>query len=756
MIQNPRLKNNYCAKFPDDEIVLLISEKDQVLLTDKMQNLILSEILQNDVSIDDLIENLAGRASSLEVYRAIAILEKKGYIAEASPGVPPEENAFWNGMGIDPNALCEVLKNKRVDLTTIGPVSPDTFFRAFEEIGIQTGKNADIAGIKIILTDDYKRHDFKEINKKALASGQPWMLAKPVGVEIWIGPLFLPNETGCWECLKQRLDINSPLNDFYQAKKGVTKNLHVPIACLPASSRIAADKIAMEMVKWLFFGKNESLESTIVTYDMKSFQASSHTLVKRPQCKACGDPEQEKELVPIVLEKKQKMCRISMGGYREVRFEDTLEKYRHHVSPVTGVMPILRPYHPADGAPIYNYSSGRNIAMRSKTLFWLNQHVRSGNGGKGRTRTQAKVGALCESIERYSLTYHGNESHIQTSFRELGDDGIHPNSCMRYSEKQYKNRDAINRTYTKFYDLIPVPFDESLTMHWTPVYSLTKKKFKYLPSCFCYAQYPAEDDFHLFSYPDCNGAAAGNSPEEAILQGFLELVERDSVALWWYNMLCKPAVDLQSFDDPYFMQLIEYYKSLNRSLYVLDLTTDLNIPAFGAVSHRTDGGSQDIVFGFGAHVDAKIGVERALIELNQILPIANVPEKDRSKGIYRTPDRDFLQWLKTATMENQPYLCPMDNRLLKTALDYPRLCEQNILDSILFCLDATDKQGVETLVLDMTRPDIKLPVFRVFAPGLRHFWKRLDYGRLYDIPVKMGWLDKARKEEKMNPIALFI
>ena len=30
-----------------------------------------------------------------------------------------------------------------------------------------------------------------------------------------------------------------------------------------------------------------------------------------------------------------------------------------------------------------------------------------------------------------------------------------------------------------------------------------------------------------------------------MLQGFLELVERDAVALWWYNRTRQPAVDLE-------------------------------------------------------------------------------------------------------------------------------------------------------------------------------------------------------------------
>ena len=56
---------------------------------------------------------------------------------------------------------------------------------------------------------------------------------------------------------------------------------------------------------------------------------------------------------------------------------------------------------------------------------------------------------------------------------------------------------------------------------------------------------------------------------EAILQGFLELVERGGVALWWYNRLKRPFVALDSFNDPYMAQLQQHYHDQQRALWVL-------------------------------------------------------------------------------------------------------------------------------------------------------------------------------------------
>jgi oxazoline/thiazoline synthase len=58
-------------------------------------------------------------------------------------------------------------------------------------------------------------------------------------------------------------------------------------------------------------------------------------------------------------------------------------------------------------------------------------------------------------------------------------------------------------------------------------------------------------------------------------------------------------------------------------------------------------------------------------------------------------------------------------------------------------------------VLDQTRPDIGLSVVTVIVPGMRHFWRRLAPGRLYDVPVVLGWLPVPLSETQLNPLSIF-
>jgi ribosomal protein S12 methylthiotransferase accessory factor len=60
-------------------------------------------------------------------------------------------------------------------------------------------------------------------------------------------------------------------------------------------------------------------------------------------------------------------------------------------------------------------------------------------------------------------------------------------------------------------------------------------------------------------------------------------------------------------------------------------------------------------------------------------------------------------------------------------------------------------RDLETLIVDLTRPDVGLPVVKVIIPGLRPFWARFAPGRLYDVPSAMGWTAARLSEQELNP-----
>lgn len=258
-----------------------------------------------------------------------------------------------------------------------------------------------------------------------------------------------------------------------------------------------------------------------------------------------------------------------------------------------------------------------------------------------------------------------------------------------------------------------------------------------VPSALVYMHRPFSNE-PSFCSADTNGCAAGRTLPEAILNALLELIERDAVAIWWYNRLRRPAIDLESFGDPTILEIQRAFEQIGHDAYVLDVTTDLGIPAYVAVAPAKDGSQP--YFGSAAHISPRIAALKALSEVSQIWFWS---QQDGAP-------KDLEDWLGTTTTSTAPYLIPTGFA--------PGPAGMTLLpdDAPSFCVNRIELADVEPMYVDLTRPEIGIPVVRAIAPGLRHFWARFAPGRLYDVPLAMGWTGHKLREEDLNPIACMI
>jgi len=674
------------------------------------------------------------------VHYAFNILAERGLIAARHATGDPAAAAFWDRLDVAPAAVAR-LATARLGLLSVGDFAPETALAACAAAGLAAELDADPGAVDLALvfTDDLMAPELPDLFARLRAAGTAALLVRPTGPEILIGPLFVPGGA-CYECLKWRLRLNAPIAEFVRRAEGPASRVSRTRARTGLGDRLAADLAAMEAAKWLC-GAPAGLAG-IRAIDLRDWHSRTHPLTRRPQCPGCGDPLLQADLMsrPVTLDPE------AVPGPTQ------LDAFLRFVDPLTGVVTRLdRPQTGSD--EVHSYTAIFGFGRDARNMQELKNGMLSQASGVGRSADTAKIGAICEAIERYSGMYQGDEPAITAPHAAFDPDtALHPNRCMLYSDSQYRRRAEINARGAAF-DLVPKPFDETAETDWTGVWSLTGQRFRLLPSSYLFFGYPQAPG-GPWCWADSNGCAAGRTRADAIRRGLCELIERDAVALWWYNRLSRPRVDLDSFRNADFDRQRQIYRDLGRDLWVLDVSNDLGVPTVVAVSPLRDRPG-DILLAFGADPDAGAAIDHALNEMNHILP-AVLPENRTPGGDYPYPEPAQKAWWRSSSLEDQPYLRPAEALPARTAADFGAAPEPGEVEAVARLSARIEALGHEVLVLDQTRPDVGVPVVKVIVPGLRHFWSRFAPGRLYDVPVQLGWLAAPRTEDALNPISMFL
>ena len=745
LVELPALVPHLRFRDIGEQQMLLVSESFNTLLHGKLYRSLLP-LLDGRHTREEIVAALEGTHAAADVLAAMVSLSGKGYVVSADHGMDRCRAAYWSSLGASPRWVEQRLAESRIKVEG----DDGRLIRQLEDSGASVG-TVD-PKLTVLVCDDYLAAHLAEVNRRHLETGSPWTLVRPRGMEALFGPIFRADRQGpCWDCLAHRLRSHQEVHNFLRNMAG-EEAAFKPFAAQPAVLEALYGLIAGEIVKWLVLDELAPIREHAIAMNVGTFESSRHRVMRRPQCLACGDEalhRPDRPPVALSLKASPKTHRNS-GGARTVAPEVTLAKYRHLVSPISGVVTWLSRTTAETDSWLHVYWAGSNLGIRGRTLSSLRRSLRSKSAGKGSTREQSKVSALCEAVERHSGACCGDEIRVRKRFIDFasGDEAVHPNDAQLFSDDQLDNAKSINAKGHP-YNIVPPRLDPGAEIDWTAVWSLTQQRHRYLPTSMLYSM-PAEQRGPADLIADSNGCAAGNTLEEAITQGFYELAERDAFAIWWYNRLQVPAVDLSSFNDEYLASAPDYYAGYERDLWILDVTSDIGIPTFVALSRRPDAQTEDIIYGAGAHADPTIAALRAVCELNQCLTW--LPRPGRRDGRPMIDDPLALWWWKTVRLADCPWLVPAEDEPLRKASEYSVIESTDTREDVENCRALVEARGMEFLVLDQTRPDIGMPVARVIVPGMRHFRARFAPGRLYDVPVSMGRREQPLAEADLNPV----
>ena len=732
----PQFASNFSVYVLPPDAVCLYSEDRKFFLHGELYCALASAIGAGK-SFSQIARELARDFPFDKIQEALKRLVDRRYVVSKLESSTSVTAAYWASLGLPPGVADKNLQKCRVRIQSIDAKGAKELAAALNKLGVRVVTRS--ADLTVTLVNDYLNGQLTKLNRQHLSDHTPWLLVQPTGVFPLVGPVFSPGKGACWTCLAERMKRNREVRALLDRKQA--RCVAVSPLTRDTLGQSGIQLAAIEIAKAIATDFRTPLSDHVISLDLLGATIVKHYLPARPQCPSCGNKklrDPRRAPLPVELAAGTKLIMTS-GGYRSVSSRATVARFKKLVSPLTGVVSRLERIE-VDLPLNTNYYAAHNFSGPAETVNELRAGLSGGSFGKGSTAEQGEASALMEAIERYSGIFQGDEIRVRRRFTDFpAGDAIPPNDVMLFSDAQLRRDQA--SVFAQDVTPTSAPFDPSAEVEWSPVWSLRDGRFKYLPTGLLYFFYRSDSGCGEI-HTDSNGCAAGNTLEEAIVQGFLELVERDSYAIWWYNRSQRAEVDLGQFEDSYVRDLRIQLAETGRRLWVLDITSDLGIPSFVAMSHAVENAQDFVEYGSGSHFDRRIALLRALTELNQFLSIGLVGGRDAgassndSSGPFR--------------LQDHPYLMPNGGPArLDLCADFGRF---DTRQQVMACVNLAKREGLDFLVLDQTRPDIEVPVVRVIVPGLRHFYRRFAPGRLYDVPVKLGLRDRPLSENELNPL----
>jgi ribosomal protein S12 methylthiotransferase accessory factor len=321
------------------------------------------------------------------------------------------------------------------------------------------------------------------------------------------------------------------------------------------------------------------------------------------------------------------------------------------------------------------------------------------NGGKGLSKDHAKCSAMMEALE-YS---HMEKILITTSVQYI-------------SHNKLSNSGASILTYKNLEAAVSDFYSPRLPIGWISLLSLINGGYHMCPADLVYITNQSFSPCHT------NGLSSGNTNNESILHGILELVERDAYARILVNGKLDirgvgRRIDTNTLEDPVLSNLVELIESTGSRLYLILLPSSIPVYSFWGII--IDEYSVVPVgafnFGLGCHPNPVVAATRAITEAAQsrLIFIHGNREDIRHKAVFsdnyvvKSSIYHFFQKLDTHNFDS---LCTAESPCLGETVD----------TSLSLIIEQLIKHGFDKIFYHILRDESQVfSVTKTFIPGMR-------------------------------------
>jgi ribosomal protein S12 methylthiotransferase accessory factor len=579
------------------------------------------------------------------------------------------------------------------------------------------------------------------LNKAAIAQNCTFLVSSLEGNRATVGPMIVPNNTACFMCYRMRRLANErrysnaiAYERFLDAQRddGLHRRANLNIA-----AALVGNLLALEAFKHLADISPSQLLGRVLRINFLNLKTEYHDIHRVPQCPECGRKPRYKPASNLIFDEKKST--------------NILELEHALVSPVTGIIRSLKPIHKTSSEPSIPFvftAAHSNFNYNDK----FDEYFLTASG-KGMTLDEARASALGEAIERYCSVQYDPNQLTRAKYSEIKENAVNPQELVLYSSDQYSSKFPYGR------------FSIDSEIMWTEGYSLLRNKWRMIPATSAYLDYsPVNKSDFLFA-PTSNGIACGSNRTEAIMNGLLEVIERDAFLITWMCKLPMPVVNLDSIIDENIQSILRAYERSKIKIHVNAILLDTNVPTFLAIAIDSSDGEPFVIAGLAAHIDPILGIQKALLEIGQV---HHSLLHMRRRSSYPRKIASLMNFHNVKKLEDHAILYTSSkllsafNFLLNNkSIDVktiPRIKGNTSVEKLKSILSTLDRLHVDVIVKELTTSDISdlgLSVFRVIITEFQpiHFGydePRLGGKRLFQLPRRLGFSTRTLQAKDLN------
>jgi bacteriocin biosynthesis cyclodehydratase domain-containing protein len=256
-------------------------------------------LLDGTRSVDDIV-HIVGPPVRRAVEQALDLLERHGLLTEAAAGTSVESErrsaeflAATDPAGRSPAALLAAIRAARVVVAGSGPLALEVASSLrrsgvgrLEQLPLGLpGSDPDAFELAVAAPAGEELPGLRDWNRAALAAGLPWLQVLPFdGLLAAVGPLYVPPETGCYECFRIRRAANVDCGRDLLAVQDVP----VPLPASASLEQSVAGLAATMALRWLTH-QDQFLPGTWYALELAPEPAlGTHVLYRVPRCPACS------------------------------------------------------------------------------------------------------------------------------------------------------------------------------------------------------------------------------------------------------------------------------------------------------------------------------------------------------------------------------------------------------------------------------------------------------------------------------------